>query len=62
MQKNNNGYKITQAGITVENCDKMKALELLGRYLGMFKEEVEIKNTEATQILSSINNQLRSKK
>lgn len=33
------GYKMTQAGITVESCDKMKALELLGKYLGMFKDE-----------------------
>lgn len=34
-----NGYKVTQAGISVESCDKMKALELLGKYLGMFKDE-----------------------
>lgn len=33
------GYKSTTAGISVETCDKMKALELLGKYLGMFKDE-----------------------
>lgn len=33
------GYKLTQAGISVESCDKMKALELLGKYLGMFKDD-----------------------
>lgn len=33
------GYKMTQAGISVESCDKMKALELLGKYLGMFKDD-----------------------
>lgn len=33
------GYKMTTAGISVETCDKMKALELLGKYLGMFKDE-----------------------
>lgn len=33
------GYKQTQSGFAVETYDKMKALELLGKYLGMFKEE-----------------------
>lgn len=33
------GYKMTTAGISVETCDKMKALELLGKYLGMFKDD-----------------------
>ena len=33
------GYKVTQAGISVESCDKMKALEMLGKYLGMFKDD-----------------------
>lgn len=34
------GYKQTQSGLAVETYDKMKALELLGKYLGMFKDEV----------------------
>lgn len=33
------GYKKTQSGLAVETYDKMKALELLGKYLGMFKDE-----------------------
>lgn len=33
------GYKQTQSGFAVETYDKMKALELLGKYLGMFKDE-----------------------
>ena len=33
------GYKRTQSGFAVETYDKMKALELLGKYLGMFKDE-----------------------
>lgn len=32
-------YKQTQSGLAVETYDKMKALELLGKYLGMFKDE-----------------------
>ncbi len=33
------GYKKTKNGMTVETYDKLKALELLGKYLGMFKDE-----------------------
>lgn len=33
------GYKRNTAGINVETYDKMKALELLGKYLGMFKDD-----------------------
>lgn len=33
------GYKRNAVGINVETYDKMKALELLGKYLGMFKDE-----------------------
>lgn len=29
-------------GIEVNTCDKVKALELLGKHLGMFKEKVEV--------------------
>ncbi len=56
------GYKKTQSGFAVETYDKVKALELLGKYLGMFKETVEINNPEATKILSSINSQLKNRK
>lgn len=33
------GYKKTQSCFAIETYDKMKALELLGKYLGMFKDE-----------------------
>ena len=55
------GYKKTQSGFAVETYDKMKALELLGKYLGMFTETVKIENPEATKILSSISRQLGGK-
>ncbi|ABS40889.1 terminase small subunit [Clostridium botulinum] len=34
--------KQTKFGIAVESCDKVKALELLGKHLGMFKDKVEL--------------------
>lgn len=34
--------KQTKYGIAIESCDKVKALELLGKHLGMFKEKVEV--------------------
>lgn len=55
------GYKQTKNGISVETYDKVKALELLGKYLGMFTETVKIENPEATKILSSISRQLGGK-
>lgn len=55
------GYKQTQSGLAVETYDKMKALELLGKYLGMFTETVKIENPKATKILSSISKQLGGK-
>ena len=36
------GIKETKNGIVIESCDKIKALELLGRHLGMFKDKVEL--------------------
>lgn len=38
------GYKKTQSGFAVETYDKLKALELLGKYLGMFKDENPVIN------------------
>ena len=29
-------------GIEISTCDKVRALELLGKHLGMFKEKVEV--------------------
>lgn len=39
------GIKQTKFGISVETCDKVKALELLGKHLGMFKDKVEVSGT-----------------
>jgi phage terminase small subunit len=36
------GIKETKHGISVESYDKVKALELLGRHLGMFKDKLEL--------------------
>lgn len=44
------GYKLTTAGISVETCDKMKALELLGKYLGMFKDEAHTINNNIVNV------------
>jgi len=38
------GIKETKYGIDVSTYDKVKALELLGRHLGMFKDKVELTN------------------
>ena len=34
------GYKKTRSGFAIETYDKIKALELLGKYFGMFKEDL----------------------
>ncbi len=36
------GIKHGKYGIEVASCDKVRALELLGRHLGMFKDKVEV--------------------
>ncbi|WP_147536087.1 terminase small subunit [Bacillus marasmi] len=36
------GIKETKFGISVESYDKVKALELIGRHLGMFKDTLEL--------------------
>lgn len=36
------GIKQGKYGIEVASCDKVRALELLGRHLGMFKDRVEV--------------------
>jgi phage terminase small subunit len=38
------GIRETKYGIDVSTYDKVKALELLGRHLGMFKDKVELTN------------------
>lgn len=36
------GIKQGKYGVEVTQCDKVKALELIGRHLGMFKDKVEV--------------------
>lgn len=36
------GIKNTKYGVEVASCDKVRALELLGKHLGMFKDKVEV--------------------
>lgn len=36
------GYKKTQSGFAIETYDKVKALELLGKYIGMFNDKQNI--------------------
>lgn len=50
-------YKYTQSGISVETYDKMKALELLGKYLGIFKENVDV-NVSTNQKFDEICGQI----
>lgn len=40
------GIKMGKNGIEVSTCDKVRALELLGRHLGMFKDKVELETGE----------------
>ncbi|MDF2610055.1 MAG: terminase small subunit [Lachnospiraceae bacterium] len=54
------GIKEGKYGIEVATCDKVKALELLGRHLGMFKDKIELTNlNEEKNKLDGIIAQLR---
>lgn len=54
------GIKEGKYGIEVSTCDKVKALELLGRHLGMFKDKVEITGlNEEKSKLDGLISQLR---
>ncbi len=54
------GIKEGKYGIEVSTCDKVKALELLGRHLGMFKDRIEVTGlNEEKSKLDSILAQLR---
>ena len=47
-------------GISVESYDRVKALELLGRHLGMFKDKVEVSGLEEEKSkLDDLINQMR---
>jgi phage terminase small subunit len=54
------GIKEGKYGVEVATCDKVKALELLGRHLGMFKDKVEVSGlNEEKNKLDSLITQLR---
>lgn len=54
------GIKHGKYGIEVAQCDKVKALELIGRHLGMFKDKVEVSGiTEEKNKLDDILKQMR---
>ena len=53
------GYKKTKNGMTVETYDKIKALELLGKYLGMFKEEAPTINNIVNPYANLSDDELR---
>lgn len=53
------GIKHGKYGIEVSQCDKVRALELLGRHLGMFKDKLELSGMdEEKSKLDNIINQL----
>lgn len=39
------GIKPTNFGWEIKLCDKLKALELLGRHIGMFNDKIEVRAT-----------------
>ncbi len=54
------GIKMGKNGIEVATCDKVRALELLGRHLGMFKDKVELTGlNEEKSKLDSLISQMR---
>ncbi len=51
------GIKHGKHGIEVASCDKVRALELLGRHLGMFKDKVEVSGMQ--EEMSKLDNLLK---
>lgn len=51
------GIKHGKYGIEVASCDKVRALELLGRHLGMFKDKVEVSGMQ--EEMSKLDNLLK---
>jgi phage terminase small subunit len=60
-QKAISGIKMGKNGIEIATCDKVRALELLGKHLGMFKDKVEVSGQleTGTEKLNSILNQIK---
>jgi phage terminase small subunit len=55
------GIKEGKYGIEISTCDKVRALELLGKHLGMFKDKVEVSGQleTGTEKLNSILDQIK---
>lgn len=50
------GIKQGKFGLQVDSCDKVKALELLGKHLGMFNDvSVNMKNTIQVELVDDVN-------
>lgn len=57
------GIKEGKFGIQVDSCDKVKALELLGRHLGIFNDKMDVnvqEKEEKKNTISDILNQMQS--
>jgi phage terminase small subunit len=48
------GIKMGKNGIEVSTCDKVRALELLGKHLGMFSDTLKLKGDANTEITIKI--------
>lgn len=55
------GIKMGKNGIEVSTCDKVRALELVGKHLGMFKDKVEVSGQldTGTEKLNNILDQIK---
>jgi phage terminase small subunit len=56
------GIKSTREGIEVKTNDKIKALELMGKHLGMFTEKIESTNINLNDDISNLSAEERRKK
>lgn len=56
------GIKHTKDGIEIKTNDKVKALELMGRHLGMFTDKVEAVNTNLNQDITNLTPEERQKR
>lgn len=50
------GIKMGKNGIEVNTCDKVKALELLGRHLGMWNDKLQVNNEAEAEKAKKLDN------
>lgn len=50
------GIKMGKNGIEVSTCDKVRALELLGRHLGMWNDKLQVNNEAETEKAQKLDN------